>query len=177
VVLSAKANGSYSSSGRRYCFIHNGWAYFRTDASPYTVYKVQLGGDGEFVQLQGNSGSNDIAPILAQNGYVYWQYAGGGTSSNRLYISDAESNILYKSGVTTLSQYSFSSSGYSRGANLSAVRMRNYPMLAYTSAGTATDRSVFVYFSDYLATINNLGTPITKVNTQTMKITYTIQEE
>jgi hypothetical protein len=177
VVLSAKANGSYSSSGRRYCFIHNGWAYFRTDTSPYTVYKVQLGGNGEFVQLEGNTGSNDCCPIMAQDGYVYWLYAGGGTSSNRLYISDAESNTLYKSGVTTLSQYSFSSSGYSRGANPSIVRMRNYPMLAFTSAGTATERVGFVYFADYLATINNLGTPITKVNTQTMKITYTIQEE
>lgn len=176
VVLSAKATGSYSSSGRRYCFVHNGYAYFRTDTSPYTVYKVQLGGNGEFVQLQGNSGTNDIAPVLAQDGYVYWHYAGGGTSSNRLYISDAESNTLYKSGVTTLSQYSFSSSGYSRGANPSLVRMRNYPMLAFASAGTATERIGFVYFADYLATINNLGTPIAKVNTQTMKITYTIQE-
>ena len=178
VVLSATANGSYSTGiGCRYCFVHDGYAYFRTNTSPYSVYKVQLGGSGEFVQLQGNSGTVDIAPMMAQDGYVYWHYAGGSTSSNRLYISDAESNNLYKSGVSTLSHYSYTSSGYGRGASPSIVRMRNYPMLAFTSAGTTTDMTEFAYFSNYLATINNLGTPIVKVDTQTMKITYTIQEE
>ena len=177
-VLSATANGSYSTGiGCRYCFVHNGYAYLRTNTSPYIVYKVQLGGNGEFVQLQGNSGTVEIAPIMAQDGYVYWHYASGSTSSNRMYISDAESNTLYKSGVSTLEHYSYNSGGYGRGASPSVVRMRNYPMLAFTSAGTTTDRVEYVYFADYLATINNLGTPITKVNTQTMKITYTIQEE
>ena len=178
VVLSATANGSYSTGiGCRYCFVHNGYAYFRTNTSPYVVYKVQLGGNGDFVQLQGNAGTVEIAPVMAQDGYVYWHYAGGSTGSNRMYISDAESNTLYKSGVSTLSHYSYTSSGYGRGASPSVVRMRNYPMLAFTSAGTTTERTGFVYFADYLATINNLGTPITKVDTQTMKITYTIQEE
>lgn len=182
VALSATATGSYSSyAGRRYCFIHNGYAYFRTQSgsssNPYRAYKVQLGGDGTFVELQGNLGTTDCCPISAQNGYVHWHYAGGSTSSNRLYISDEVSNTIYRSGVSTLEHYSYNSGGYGVGANPSMVRMRNYPMLAFASVGTATDRVEYVYFADYLATINNLGAPITKVNTQTMKITYTIQEE
>ena len=175
-VLSATATGGSSSAGRRYCFVHDGYAYFRTYSSPYTVYKVQLGGNGEFVLLQGSLDKIDCSPIMAQDGYVYWSYAGGGTSSNRLYISDANSNIVYKSGVSTLAHYSYNSGGYSTGANPSIVRMRNYPMLAFTSVSSFSDRTNFVYFANYLATINNLGTPIAKVNTQTMKITYTIQE-
>lgn len=180
VVLSATATGGSSSAGRRYCFVHDGYAYFRThsgsSSSPHKAYKVQLGGDGTFIELQGNLGTNDCSPIMAQDGYVYWSYAGGGTSSNRLYISDANSNVVYRSGVSTLAHYSYNSGGYSTGANPSIVRMRNYPMLAFTSVSSFSDRTSFVYFANYLATINNLGTPITKVNTQTMKITYTIQE-
>jgi hypothetical protein len=116
-------------------------------------------------------------PVFAQDGYVYWQYAGDSVSGSRLYITDANSNNIYKSGITSIYGLTYSASSYSRGATPSIVRMRNHPMLAFMSAGSNVEQPRFVYFSDYLATINNLGTPITKVNTQTMKITYTIQEE
>jgi hypothetical protein len=39
-----------------------------------------------------------------------------------------------------------------------------------------SDIERFVVLSHYLATVNNLATPIVKAPTQTMKITYTIQE-
>ena len=175
-VLSSTATGAYSTYGRRYCFVHNGYAYFRTNASPYQAYKVSLENLGTFTKLNGDLGANCV-PIMAQDGYVYWQFAGDQVAYGRLYISDATSNTVYKSGVTSVYGLTYTSSSYGRGANLSLVRMRNYPMLAFMTSGTNIERPRFVYFSNYLATINNLGTPITKVNTQTMKITYTIQEE
>ena len=175
-VLSSTATGAYSTYGRRYCFVHNGYAYFRTNASPYQAYKVSLENPGTFTKLTGDLSANCV-PIMAQDGYVYWQFAGDQVAYGRLHISDASSNTVYKSGVTSLYGLTYTSSSYGRGANLSLVRMRNYPMLAFMTSGTNVERPRFVYFSNYLATINNLGTPITKVNTQTMKITYTIQEE
>nr|DAF24494.1 MAG TPA: hypothetical protein [Caudoviricetes sp.] len=44
----------------------------------------------------------------------------------------------------------------------------------------ASDTQIYMYFGvvyDYLATINNLDTPVTKTSEQSMKITYTITEE
>lgn len=38
-------------------------------------------------------------------------------------------------------------------------------------------RTNFITLNNYLATINNLETPITKTNTNTMKVIYTITEE
>ena len=51
-----------------------------------------------------------------------------------------------------------------------------HPMLMYLSAGSTTTFEGFHFLSHYLATVNNLSTPIVKAPTQTMKITYTIQE-
>lgn len=136
----------------------------------YTVTKLPLSG-GEISTAGSVYGANPVA-MYAADGRIYWQcdtssYQGVGG----LQVTDGEETFLC--GIDTLANR-----GGSSNYPISYTPVLNHPMMCYLSAaGDSGLVEGFYFLSHYLGTVNNLGTPITKTNTQTMKITYTIQEE
>ena len=55
------------------------------------------------------------------------------------------------------------------------VPVIGYPLTYYLTSGSSD--GTFAIRTDYLATINNLATPVVKTTDKTMKVTYTLQEE
>lgn len=122
--------------------------------------------------------SGEPMPIYAADGRMYWQgYYDSTQGIGGLHITDctampSESNTTV-CGVDQIEYYTSGNYYYPP----SCVPVLNHPMLKYLSFGNNTGtHEGFYYLAHYLATVNNLATPIVKAPTQTMKITYTIQE-
>ena len=119
-------------------------------------------------------------PMYAADGRLYWQgyYNSGMTNGGGLWVTDCsatpDSSNTTLCGVDTLDYAIINSTQYP----VSCTPVLNHPMLMYLSyiASSTTHREGFAFLTHYLGTINNLATPITKVDTQSMRITYTIEE-
>ena len=171
VMTNASGIVLYSSS--RFAIVHRGYIYFRSNASNYTFYKIQLGNSANVVQLSGTAGYA-VIPTIAVGGRTYWQYAA--SSTHRLYVTDEATNRLNFSGNQYLHYITYSASYSTSYAVPSFTPVINQEMFYYVSAGTRGTYTFF-YLDNYLATINNLSEPVTKTADKTMKITYTIEEQ
>lgn len=153
-----------------------------TTINGYTAYNypvISHSLDGTSVTTHGNvtQSSAGMVPRSAYfaDGRIYWQasyssYKGiGGLQVTDCSAAPGDDNTT-PCGVDVIDYYSTSS--ITAYGNCTPVL--NHPMIQYVSCGDDIER--FVIMSHYLGTINNLATPIQKANTQTMKITYTIQE-
>lgn len=60
------------------------------------------------------------------------------------------------------------------GSGRQHVPVIGHPLTYYLSCGS--NNGTFAIRTDYLATINNLGTPVVKTADKTMKVIYTLQE-
>lgn len=115
--------------------------------------------------------------MYAADGRIYWQgfydsTSGiGGLRVTNTTQAPADTNTTY-CGVDIVAHNLSGSTYYPH----SCVPVLNHPMLFYLSNMNASGGEGFYFMAHYLGTINNLATPIDKVNTQTMKITYTLQE-
>lgn len=116
--------------------------------------------------------------MYAADGRIYWQgfydsTAGiGGLRVTNTTQAPADTNTTY-CGADIVAHNLSGSTYYPH----SCVPVLNHPMLFYLSNMNASGGEGFYYMAHYLGTINNLSTPIDKVSTQTMKITYTLKEE
>lgn len=116
-------------------------------------------------------------PMFAHSGRLFWQgfyssTAGvGGLQVTDCVATPDETNTSL-CGVDML-EYAVSG-GYN--FPIGCTPIINHPLLMYISNGSSGSPEGFYYLAHYLGTVNNLATPIVKAPTQTMKITYTIQE-
>lgn len=167
--------------GARTAFVHKDYVYLQYyhGTNPTKLYKFNLDtGNSSFV---GTATVKDVmAAMHAIDGRVYWQsyYSGSNSTATMGYCSVSNETAPEGEGIKPLGNAGFKS--YSSTDNTAkipgTVPVIGYPMFFFMNSVTTEISTTFWYMSNYLATINNLGTPITKVNTQTMKITYTIQE-
>ena len=115
--------------------------------------------------------------MYAADGRIYWQgfydsTAGiGGLRVTNTTKTPDDTNTTY-CGADIVAHNLSGSTYYPH----SCVPVLNHPMLFYLSNMNASGGEGFYYMAHYLGTVNNLATPIAKVNTQTMKIIYTLQE-
>ena len=122
--------------------------------------------------------SGEPMPIYAADGRMYWQgYYDSTQGIGGLHITDCTampgaSNTTV-CGVDQIEYYTSGNYYYPP----SCVPVLNHPMLKYLSFGNNTGTHEGFYFlAHYLATVNNLPNAIVKAPSQTMKISYTIQE-
>ena len=168
------------NTSNRSTFVHDGFVYITGNASPYNIYKINIA-NSEVTTIPGVSVSG-LIPVLGLNGIIYYQKATGTTTSTATYLLDSVSNTLKKCGITNINYVRYKGTGSDNYTYYTPVYtpVKGNTMLyysSYTGSSSLTGDGIgFRYFTNYLATINNLATPIAKVNTQTMKITYTIQE-
>lgn len=173
-------------------YVYRGKVYVSTEVytgsvNGKTAYKFDVIG----ISLEDNSITShgaltssyarDEAPksMYAADGRLYWQtyYDSSTQGIGGLQVMDcisapSDTNITF-CGVDMLDTYS---GNYYYPISYTPVL--NHPMLCYVSTNNITSNGpeYFAFLSHYLATVNNLSTPIVKAPTQTMKITYTIQE-
>lgn len=167
------------NTSNRNTFVHNGYVYIVGNASPYNIYKIRID-DSEITTIENPAKSSGFVPVMAISGIIYYQKAGDSTGM-ATYLLDTEYNTLKGCGIVNIdyasqkgtgSYYSYYSPVYTP---IKDNQMLYYLSYAGNSSATANTLG-FKYFTNYLATINNISPAIAKVNTQTMKITYTIQE-
>jgi len=171
--------------------VYRGKVYLSTTSSSVTIngrsaYKYIVVGislDDNTVTTHGmlTSSSSTYGPpksLYAADGRLFWQtYYNDTQGIGGLQVTDcvsapSDENTTF-CGVDILDTYS---GNYNYPPAYTPVI--NHPMLCYVSFnGVVTNTpEYFLYMAHYLATVNNLATPIVKAPTQTMKITYTIQE-
>lgn len=156
-----------TTSGTRFAFIHDGFAYLKSNSSPYDVYKFEIGNAANVAKLKRN-GIDTVQglPQLAVNGRIY--YESTGSSGITLCIANAETNEILKPENIRI---------INNSSNLYCYTpVLNEPMLYSSSLGTYSTGN-FILLLNYLATINNLTEPVTKTADKTMKITYIVQEQ
>ncbi len=143
---------------------YEGYVYLMSYHSPRGIYREEIGNPANVQKLETGIEIRESYPMLAREGRVYYEYASSYSGSVALYIIETdtftlkipESNLLYNDFDH---QY---------------VPVLGVPMTYYLSAGS--NNATFAIRNDYLATINNLDTPVLKTAAKTMKVTYTLQE-
>lgn len=144
-------------------FVTQGYILLKQNASPYTLYKLELANSANVTEFTFSGLSSlNYSPKLAINGRVY--YEDGNYSSGYAAVANMSSNEVLPLEARRF-YLATSSVSYSYGY----VPMRNEPLLFYSTSG-------WFIWVNYLATINNLETSVTKTAEKTMKITYIIQE-
>lgn len=152
-----------STSGTRFCFCHNGFAYIRSYSSPYEIYKLEIGNAANVVKMNRNGFTISGYPIIGINGRIYYE-----SYDDQLRIVNEHSNeVLSPEAIRVCSSNNY---------QYAYTPVRNDPSLRFVSCGSYTT-GYFSLIPNYLATINNLAEPVTKTADKTMKVTYIIQEQ
>lgn len=145
--------------------------------STYTVYED--GYYGRYIQWIGLDDANNtgksrcetqwynyaipLYPVVVRNGKIFYEQDSNYSNLGAGCVFDTNLNVLRETENRTY------------GENVISVSNSNIGFLIGDSTGTQP-ASYYCILSNYLATINNLETPITKTSDKTMKITYTLKE-
>ena len=158
-----------NSSAHYTVFIYRGYLYVKGYNTPYTLYKISITDPADVTQIQMDSSVTlNAYPIFALNGRIFLEAMSSYEGYGRAYVLDTQTNRLQMMEAYLLSGSSSYTAAYT-------------PFLGddfyfYVSYGTSTSGSIRGP-AMYLATINNLTTPVTKTADKTMKVTYIIQEQ
>lgn len=164
------AKTSYTSSGLNmsHC-VSKGYFYFRS-YDCYTLYKVNLSNtvDVKEINFGDEVGVTQIFPKY--NGglyadFIFYVYTSSGTKTKRYSPGwiNINGDFAYNEDSTYNSEFTTSSYCAFEGDNLTYL----------SGTGEGSNYSIFI---NYLGTICNLASPVTKTSAQTMKITYTLTD-
>ena len=144
-------------------FVTGGYIFLKGSDSPYDVYKFQLDNPANAVKLT-RTNVTEISgyPKLVINGRIYFE-----NSSSQLLIANTHTDEIMPPECKSLFNSSYQT-------NVTPVR--NEPLVYFADYGTYSTSGWHI-MCNYLATINNLDTPVTKTADKTMKITYILQEQ
>lgn len=151
----------------RFGFVCDGYLLVKANASPYTIYKLEIDNWANVTEFSRPDGTIlSSTPAFALNNRVYYR----STSSGQVGIANMETCEVLRP----------SCNGDYGSYNGAFTPVLNEPLLFFYSQGVSQGWSYagsFVMQTNYLATINNLGETVTKTADKTMKITYLIREE
>lgn len=156
-----------TTSGTRFAIVHRGYLMMKGNASPYNLYKFEIGNAANVVRFK-FTGVSTLSGVFcfAVNGRIYIE---GYTSSSSywLYVANMDTDEIMKSEASRINC----------GSNDPCYTpVLDEPMLWYASYGSWSTIG-YIAVANYLATINNLSEPVTKTADKTMKVTYIIQEQ
>ena len=145
---------------------YEGYVYFMNyGGSERHIYRQEIGNSANVQVLQEPAALRQAFPMLARDGRVYFETPTGYSGKGGCYVVDVDSFTMKY--TETYSLYDFSVRQF--------VPVRGVPLTYYVTAGASN--GTFAVRTDYLATINNLATPVVKTADRTMKVTYTLQEQ
>lgn len=144
-------------------FVTNSFLYVKSYDSPYELYKIQINNPANVIKFKRtNVSSVNGLPKFVVNGRIYYENA-----NDQLLIANTETNEIMPPEAQSL---------YNSSYQVNVTPVRNEPLIYFGDYGTWST-SGWHMLSNYLATINNLDTPVTKTADKTMKITYILQEQ
>lgn len=146
-----------------YCY--RGYIYFMNYGynAKYYIYRQELGNSANIQKIASEVRKSD--PVTARNGILYFELAGTYSGSYCCYVINTDSFTM---------RYPESYNMYD-GSSRQHVPVIGYPLTYYLTCGSYD--GTFAIRTDYLATINNLSSPVVKTADKTMKVTYTLQEQ
>ena len=157
-------------------FVYDNNFYFTACNSPYGIYRKDTTGVIETHKIcdWSTSSSTSVFGFIACNGRIF-------IVSGTDYFHPYETIVdVYNPDTDTLKiscmngANLFDERYYYQCTVIPCIDMND--MVKYAVNRRSEFRTNFITLNNYLATINNLETPITKTNTNTMKVIYTIQE-
>ena len=153
------------------CYVYNGYLYcFKSDA----VYKIRLSASGDVTRM---STPSNFQPgytkcIFERNGLIYAPYTFGSSNNDHknYAIIDTEKNIVLSTNCRS-GTYTYAGEWW-----IAPIIGNDIMLFKNVYRNSSPETGTFQMQTNYLATINNLSTPITKTAAQTMKVIYTISE-
>lgn len=142
---------------------YDGYIYLMPYSSTYNIYREEIGNAANVQKI--DVSIRQSWPTFAKDKRLYFAYPTSYSPSWALYIVETDSFTL----KYPEAKYLYDSTGRQ------FVPVKGVPMTYFMSSGT-TD-GTFGMRTDYLATINNLDSPVVKTADKTMKVTYTLTEE
>lgn len=145
------------SYGKHIYFMNYGYSV------KYYIYRQEIGNPANLQKIEKEVRQSQ--PIFVRNGRIYYEEAGSYSGSYCCYIIDTD-KFTMKEAETY---------------NIYDVNDRQYdpvigcPLTYYLTCGSSN--GIFAIRTDYLATINNLSSPVVKTADKTMKVTYILQEQ
>lgn len=153
------ANGSWQM------YVSGGFLLLKGYDAPYDLYKFQLTNPANVVKFtRTNVGNINGVPKITINGRIYLD-----NTDNQLLIA----NMHTKEIMPPECQCFFNN----RYNQYHMTPVRGESLLYFVDAGSSGGTLGWYMMCNYLATINNLDTPVTKTADKTMKITYILQEQ
>lgn len=181
--LSATQERLYVYNGYLYITVNSN-IYYSTISKNVKTFKINIKNTADVVELEMMGPKTYVSSNSTYNYCVDYKafeidgriYCVDTHQKNTIFVIDTDANKIYKTELTSLSWYS--SAYYVR----EIVKDKNRQVVVLDAGSTSSSdySSYYRYFSalsNYLATINNLETPVVKTADKTMKITYIIQDE
>ena len=163
--MTNQTNGSICVSSDS-AYVYENFFYVRSYSSPYKIFKIAIGNSADVREIPMPSMVQHtyLVPCFAYDGWIFFDafYHSNMVSTERAFalntidedIMPLESHYIYGGIVST----------YTTG-----VPLIGHPECVYMNG-------LIIYPGMYLATINNLDSPVTKTADKTMKVTYIIRE-
>ncbi len=157
------SNVNLQTGGTWQFFVTDGFLYIKSYNSPYDVYKIQIDNPANIIKMKRiNASAVSGYPKFVINGRIYYE-----CDDDQLLIANTHTNEI----ITPEAKSLFNSSH-----QVNVTPLRNEPLMYFADYGTWSTHGWHM-MCNYLATINNLDTPVTKTADKTMKITYILQEQ
>ncbi len=141
---------------------YDGYIYLMPYSGTYNIYRQEIGNAANVQKI--DTAVRQCWPIFAKDKRIYFLNPTSYTPSWALYIVETDSFTL----KYPEAKYLYDSTGRQ------FVPVKGVPMTYFMANGTSD--GVFGMRTDYLATINNLDSPVVKTADKTMKVTYTLSE-
>ncbi len=147
-----------------YMYVACGYLLVKSYNSPYRLFKIELSNPANVVEFTRTGFTNVNAYAkLTINGRVYFD-----TGDSQCLVCNMNTNEILKPECQA-----FFNNRYNQ---YHMTPVRDEPLLYFVDHGSGGTLGWYM-MTNYLATINNLDTPVTKTADKTMKITYILQEQ
>lgn len=143
---------------------YEGKIYFKNySTSTHSFFRQEIGNSTNIEKLETSDTLKGLRVEMARNGKLYCEYTSsyGGVA----YVVDVDTFTLTYPETTT----------FYDSNDRQFVPVKGFPLLYYLTQGSY--EGTFAIRTDYLATVNNLSSPVVKTADKTMKVTYTLTEE
>lgn len=146
-----------------YCY--RGYLYFQNYGYgvKFYIYRQEIGNSANIQKIDVEVRQSE--PVMARNGRLYFECASSYSGSYCCYIINTDNFTMRY--PETYEVFDANDRQY--------VPVIRYPLTYYLTCGSSN--GIFAIRTDYLATINNLSSPVVKTADKTMKVTYTLQEQ
>ncbi len=155
---------SLSASSKLSFFVTNGYLYLIANNNTHDVYKFNISNSADVTKMQKKTSWDTGEPSFVVNGRIYYD----NSSSEYGFILNTAKNEFLRCEQKKF----FSNETYGTGV----TPVKNTSLIYFGDKNNISEVGWLV-LCNYLATINNLDTPVTKTAEKTMKITYILQEE